>query len=326
MNIGIIGIGFVGENLAIELLRRCPNAQLFLHNSPPEAGTFSKTLRVATELREIASFDREFRGYAAFPVEDVAALKTCDIIVICIKKSSNFAQVVDATKLTTGDPREALIGNDAAGIKHLAMQLRNSSSAFIIVTNPVEFMVQLFCSWNGCPREKIIGFGLSLDALRAQVRLDQMYPHARVQLCALGAHGSQAFISQTLSIAHNQSLSQFSTILRDAKNALKQGDEDATSRARSYNATVYGPAYVLANDIVRALNREPINASGFHTGLGNEFWHIPIGGQFTFDRGHWQPQVIRYCSEDESGQIKVAKRLQSLFNGKAQKAHFKVSV
>ena len=78
-------------------------------------------------------------------------------------------------------------------------------------------------------------------------------------------------------------------------------------RRKEFGATMRlstGPAYVLSNDIVRALDRDPVKASGYHTGLG-ENWRVPVGLQFTFHRGFWKPQTIPYSAHDKKAQAKL---------------------
>jgi malate/lactate dehydrogenase len=318
-SIGIVGVGAVGERLAFELVRHCPETQLLLYNKP-EKKAIKKGLKVATELRELASFEGSVGGRAVFTVDDLDLMRAkCDIIIICIKSDYSYkTQLARAKKRAQkgAEPelREVAIERDAPEIARLADKFRGFKGLFIIVTNPVEFMVMLFRRFSGCATNRIIGFGLSLDALRAPIGTKEIHPRCEINVVTFGTHGAHAFISETRSALDGVQVSKFKNMLNDAELALKRGNQDAVQRALDYNGTVYGPAYVLAMDVNRLLNGGIMNASGYQPLLPERLASLPLGGLFSFQNGMFCPQRLEFNESEESRQRRAGKHLRKLIS------------
>lgn len=318
--IGVVGLGLVGQALSGEILRHWPNADVRLFNRVPndlprrirdQNERSRRAQMVAYELEELSLLDRTFQNKAASAAASIQEISDCDIIVICIKERYKYAEELRRAG-KEDDPRlmrEIAIQYDAPLIADLADAMKGFKGAFVMVTNPPEYMVELFQFHNGYEQNQIIGFGLSLDALRAEARLRRIYPQHAMDIVAVGLHG-RAAVAELESRIDGEHIALRSHFLAAATHYLNEGNRSALERVSLYNATFLGPSYVLSRDMLRILTGTPVNASGY--GADPRHKNVPLGGIFTFYHGRFLPLPIELSEGDRRVQDNAATVIGSL--------------
>lgn len=178
MNVGVIGLGWVGASVAISTLHRGVARQLWLHDVRDGLAEAE-----AADLAHGASFYSPC-DIACASVEEMA--ERCDAIVVAAGRGAMPGQSrLDALGVTAGLARD------------LGQRLRGARGVVVVVTNPVDVVTSIVAEASGLPPEKVIGTGTMLDTARLrsllseQLHLNERSIHAQV----LGEHGDSSVMA-----------------------------------------------------------------------------------------------------------------------------------
>jgi L-lactate dehydrogenase len=176
MQIGVIGMGWVGSSVAISTLHTGIATDVLLHD-------------VRTELAEGEAFDLA-HGAAFYPAARVRSVELEDML-------DADAVVIAAGR--GGRPNETrldLLRDNAAIVRRIAAALSRLRGLLVLVTNPVDIMTRIATEASGLPPARVIGTGTMLDTARLryvlgrELALDPRSIHAHV----VGEHGDSEVV------------------------------------------------------------------------------------------------------------------------------------
>jgi len=177
MKVGIIGMGWVGSSVAISTLHAGVATELLLHDLRPGLAEGE-----AMDLAHGASFYPSAKVRA---IETLEPLLDADAIVIAagrggVPHESRLALLVDTAKIA----------------RAIGEQLRGAMGLVVVVTNPVDVLVQVVAEAAGLPPERVVGTGTMLDTARLRrmlgerLELEPRSIHANV----VGEHGDSSVV------------------------------------------------------------------------------------------------------------------------------------
>lgn len=178
MIVGIIGLGWVGTSVAINVLHRGIARRLLLHDVRDDLATAE-----AADLSHGAPFYPSCE-VATASVEQMA--RECDAVVI----AAGSGAMHGASRL------DSLEGT-ASIVSELGRRLRDARGIVVTVTNPVDIATRLIVESSGLPAERVVGTGTMLDTARLRSELsdvlnvDERHIHANV----LGEHGDSQVVA-----------------------------------------------------------------------------------------------------------------------------------
>lgn len=191
--IGIIGLGHVGRLLAHQLLVSGEGDDLVLIDQDDQLA-----LAVMTDLQDAAT---ALAGHPRIVIQDYAALKDAQVVIVAVGKSSLIAD----------QPMAELTFNHAA-IKQVAARVRASGFGGIVLnlSNPNEAVTAYLQQCLLLPPKQVIGIGTVLETARlhrAIAAAAKLAP-ANVSGFVYGQHdGQQVFAWSTVRV-NGQALDQ----------------------------------------------------------------------------------------------------------------------
>ncbi len=159
--IGIIGLGHVGATLLHDLIA----GQVF-----DDYVVIDKDeQKLAADVLDMQDRVANTGQFANFIVNDYAALADADIVVSSLGNislqgnaaKSRFAEL-PFTSQEVKDVSEKLLASGFSGI-------------LIVITNPVDVITQLYQTYTGFPKERVIGTGTLLDTARMKRAVSQRF-------------------------------------------------------------------------------------------------------------------------------------------------------
>jgi L-lactate dehydrogenase len=172
--IGIIGVGAVGASVAISTLHSGAADELWLHDLD--------AARAAGEAMDLE------HGAWFYPA---CKLRTVDV------EAMREAQVVVVAAGRGGRPEETrldLLRDNARVARDVGRTLAGFAGTVVVVSNPVDVLVQVVAEASGLPPQRVLGTGTMLDTSRLRQLLSQKLKlssnsvHAQV----VGEHGDSA--------------------------------------------------------------------------------------------------------------------------------------
>lgn len=176
MKVGIIGMGWVGSSVAIDVLHAGIARELLVSD-------------VRAELAEGEAMDLA-QGRPFYPAADVRAASVEEI-------ASADAVVISAGR--GGKPEQSrleLLRDNAKIVADIARRLASCRGVIVVVTNPVDVLTKVVRDASGLPGARVIGTGTMLDTARLrhavgrEIDVDARSVHAHV----LGEHGDSEVV------------------------------------------------------------------------------------------------------------------------------------
>ena len=240
--ITVVGTGFVGSSISYALVARNLVNDLVLVDINQE-----KAMGEAVDISHAAPVF----GSATVRAGGYEEVSDSDIIIITA-----------GVNRKPGETRLDLAGKNIGIVKGIVDEIMKyyKDSIFVIVCNPVDVLTTMVQKWTGLPKEKIIGSGTSLDTMRLQQTLYDMYDvnvqdiHASV----IGEHGETQFPFWSNATIGSVPIKKYpkkdGTYITDEEMA-QIGTDVAKSGAfiiKNKGATYYGVATAVS-DIVDAI-------------------------------------------------------------------------
>lgn len=174
MRIGIIGMGWVGSSVAISTLQAGVPTELLLAD-------------LRAELAEGEAMDlvqgSGFYPTASVRVADLEEMRDADAVVLTAGRGGRPEQ-----------SRLDLVRENAAIVRDIAARLAGARGLLVVLTNPVDIMVQVAVEASGLPASRVLGTGTMLDTARLrqilgrELALEARSIHAQV----IGEHGDSS--------------------------------------------------------------------------------------------------------------------------------------
>ncbi len=233
-NIGIIGAGNVGANIAFFVLEQ-QLASVTILDSQKGLGTGK-----ALDIMEAAPL-REF-SYNVHGTDDLEDMMQCSAIVIAAGKFSTLPEV-------------QLFEENFPIIEEYAKRLSQYKGVVVIVSDPSEVLATLFIALSGLPPERVIASGCSVDT----IRIEHLIAHTlslnseSIAATIIGTQGSQAILLPKYTRVSGMPLEYFlrqNEIEQLRKNM--QSSNDTFGKSLSKTGAYYGPA-AAASTILRAI-------------------------------------------------------------------------
>ena len=179
--IGIIGLGHVGATLLHDLIA----GQVF--DSYVVIDKDEK--KVASDVLDMKDRVANTGYFADFVVNDYSALSDADIVV------SSLGNIL--LQANAANSRFAELPFTSQEVKDVSKKLVASgfSGILIVITNPVDVITQLYQTYTGFPKEKVIGTGTLLDTARMKRAVGEKFGVSPVSVSGynLGEHGNSQF-------------------------------------------------------------------------------------------------------------------------------------
>jgi len=172
--VGIIGVGAVGASVAISTLHSGAADELWLHDRD--------TARAEGEAMDLA------HGAWFYPA---CRVRTVDM------QAMRAAQVVVIAAGRGGRPEETrldLLRDNARVARDIGRLLAGFGGTVVMVSNPVDVLVQVLVEASGLPPERVLGTGTMLDTSRLRQMLGQRLhlSSSSVHAQVIGEHGDSA--------------------------------------------------------------------------------------------------------------------------------------
>jgi L-lactate dehydrogenase len=202
VEIGIIGMGWVGSSVAISTLHAGIAHRLLLNDI--DAGLAEGE---AMDLRHGASF----YPAATIGTASVEEMRGADAVVIAAGRGG-----------TPGESRLDLLRDTARIATSLGKALAGARGLVVVVSNPVDVLTRLVQEASGLPPERVIGTGTMLDTARLrqavgrELRLDPRSIHAQV----VGEHGDSEVVLWSSADVGGRPLRQWSGWSEEREAAL----------------------------------------------------------------------------------------------------------
>jgi L-lactate dehydrogenase len=171
MNVGIIGIGYVGSSVAVSLLHSGVVNRLLINDIDAD--------RAVGEMMDL-SHGAPFYPSCTIDVAAIADLRACDAVVICAGRGGS-----------ADESRLQLLADNIAVARDIGRQLAGFAGITIVVSNPVDILTKIVTDASGLPPSRVLGTGTMLDTARLrhkvgrELGLDSRSIHAHV----VGEHG-----------------------------------------------------------------------------------------------------------------------------------------
>jgi L-lactate dehydrogenase len=176
MQIGIIGMGWVGSSVAISTLHSGIATELLVSD-------------LNTALAEGEALDLA-QGASLYPTASVRSasideMRDADAVVIAAGRGGR-----------AGESRLDLMRENAAIVRGIAGRLIHLRGLLVIVTNPVDIITRIATEASGLPPARVTGTGTMLDTVRLrhilgrELALDSRSIHAHV----VGEHGDSQVV------------------------------------------------------------------------------------------------------------------------------------
>ncbi|HFI0517230.1 TPA: L-lactate dehydrogenase [Streptococcus suis] len=179
--IGIIGLGHVGATLLHDLIA----GQVF--DSYVVIDKDEK--KVASDVLDMKDRVANTGYFADFVINDYSALSDADIVV------SSLGNIL--LQANAANSRFAELPFTSQEVKDVSKKLVASgfSGILIVITNPVDVITQLYQTYTGFPKEKVIGTGTLLDTARMKRAVGEKFGVSPVSVSGynLGEHGNSQF-------------------------------------------------------------------------------------------------------------------------------------
>ncbi|HEM6271352.1 TPA: L-lactate dehydrogenase [Streptococcus suis] len=179
--IGIIGLGHVGATLLHDLIA----GQVF--DSYVVIDKDEK--KVASDVLDMKDRVANTGYFADFVINDYSALSDADIVV------SSLGNIL--LQANAANSRFAELPFTSQEVKDVSKKLVASgfSGILIVITNPVDVITQLYQTYTGFPKEKVIGTGTLLDTARMMRAVGEKFGVSPVSVSGynLGEHGNSQF-------------------------------------------------------------------------------------------------------------------------------------
>lgn len=176
MNVGIIGMGWVGSSVAISTLHSGVATELLLCDIREGVAEAE-----AMDLGQGAPFYPTARVRSA----GLDEMRDLDAVVICAGRGGK-----------PGENRLNLLRENAAIVRDLGRRLAGSRAILIMVTNPVDVLTRVLQEESGLPPSRVLGTGTMLDTARLRhvlsrsLGVDSRSVHASV----VGEHGDSEVV------------------------------------------------------------------------------------------------------------------------------------
>jgi L-lactate dehydrogenase len=172
--VGIIGVGAVGASVAISTLHSGAADELWLHDLD--------AARAEGEAMDLA------HGAWFYPACNVRTagideMRKAQVVVVAAGRGSR-----------PGETRLELLRDNARMARQVGRTLAGFAGTVVVVSNPVDVLVQVLTEASGLPPERVLGTGTMLDTSRlrqllgSRLRLSSSSVHAQV----VGEHGDSA--------------------------------------------------------------------------------------------------------------------------------------
>ncbi len=179
--IGIIGLGHVGATLLHDLVAGNLFDDYVLIDKNEE--------KLAADILDMEDRVANTGQSATFIANDYSALSDADIIVSSLGKISLQANAANS--------RFAELPFTSQEVKEVSSKLVASgfSGILIVITNPVDIISQLYQTYTGFPRERVIGTGTLLDTARMKRAVGRRFGLSPIAISGynLGEHGNSQF-------------------------------------------------------------------------------------------------------------------------------------
>ncbi|MFZ2560487.1 MAG: L-lactate dehydrogenase [Candidatus Nanoperiomorbaceae bacterium] len=180
-------------------------------------------------------------------------------------KDSDLVIITAGTGQHPGETRLAMVSRNAKIMTDVAQNVAQYSpnAVYLIISNPVDIMTQVFQEVSGIPTERVIGSGTNLDTARFRYILSQKFgvDVKNVHAYILGEHGDSEFpawsIMDIAQMRINEASDVFGGVMQDADydqiaNEVKNAAYEIINRK---GATYYGIA-MSATRIAEAILRD----------------------------------------------------------------------
>ncbi len=171
LQVGIVGMGWVGSSIAMSTLHAGFASELLLSDLREDLAEGE-----ALDLAHGASFYTPATVRAAAPEE----MRNADAVVIAAGKGG-----------LPGQSRLELLEANAAVIRSIARRLAGMRGLLVVVSNPVDVLTKIATVASGLPPERVFGTGTMLDTARLrhavgrELDVEPRSVHAQV----IGEHG-----------------------------------------------------------------------------------------------------------------------------------------
>jgi malate dehydrogenase len=192
--VGIVGAGHVGATTASMLASSELADELLLVDVVP--GLAAGTALDVSHVAGLAGFTTEVTA-----VDSVEQLENADVVVVTAGRPRR-----------PGMSRSALLQENAAIVRPIAESVGRiaTRTILIVVSNPVDEMTELAYRASGLSVSQVVGMAGVLDAARmraAAARKAGVNPR-EIEILALGSHGDEMVIPQTLARIHGRPLAE----------------------------------------------------------------------------------------------------------------------
>lgn len=179
--IGIIGLGHVGATLLHDLVAGNLFDDYVLIDKNEE--------KLAADILDMQDRVANTGQFANFILNDYAALVDADIVVSSLGNISLQANAANS--------RFAELPFTSQEVKEVSSKLVASgfSGILIVITNPVDVISQLYQTYTGFPRNRVIGTGTLLDTARMKRAVGHRFGVSPTAISGynLGEHGNSQF-------------------------------------------------------------------------------------------------------------------------------------
>lgn len=236
MKISVIGTGRVGSAVAFALVVRRLCDELVLVGRTPESGAGD-----AADLTHASVFEQKM-VIRTGAIHDVSG---SDVVVVTAAGAK-------------ADKPDRMLGMKANAelMADLAPRLARAcpGAVYLMVTNPVDLMTQLFLRHSGLPTSRVFGTGTLIDTARYRAYLSEhagIHTHD-IRAYILGEHGDTQFPALSTASAAGEKLdpSRDPMLLKFADDTREAGY--AVHRAKGYtNYAIAAAAAFLADAIAK---------------------------------------------------------------------------
>ena len=171
MQVGIIGMGFVGTSIAISTLHLGVATELLLNDQ--KAGL------AEGEAMDFAQGSAFYRS-SLVRVSTIEDMRNADAVIVTAGRNG-----------APGESRLDLLKGNAEVVRGICVRLRGLRGLLIIVTNPVDVLTEVALEASRLDPSRVFGTGTLLDTARLrqilgrELRIDPRSVHAQV----VGEHG-----------------------------------------------------------------------------------------------------------------------------------------
>ena len=195
----IIGAGSVGATVAYTLVAMGSVSEIVLIDVKE-----SKAQGEALDIKQATPYLSPVKIYSG-TYEDAAG---SDIVII-----------TSGVGRKPGQSRIDLTQTNVNILKEIAPNIVKyvPDALYLLVANPVDVLVYVFCQLTGVPKNRVIGTGTTLDSIRLRTRLSELYSVNQKQVHAyvLGEHGDSSFVAWSTADISGIPLSEYENTITD---------------------------------------------------------------------------------------------------------------